>query len=337
MFAGDSLSMPVHGYYNRMTLMRDYGRLAHYVAPRLPHPESNLFRTKFENSPNADILHERAATWKQPGTHYHNDLKAGENTLILLLARELAQSLADCRRYDREDYIRRFLDLMLVAGRHHDTYIPEALRVFFSNYASNKPPLECGAESNHAAGLCLVLPILLLFSGAPAQAKALAREHLHLTHRGEAMASASDLLADIVSLLIQGQTLDYVIYERMGMDRHPALAYPFRRWIEHRTDEDVAAHELRSGPLLSDALPLSIYLCLKYQGNTREALIANANLGGDNCHRGAVIGAILGAVNGLMKLPEEFIRELADHDLLQSLGERLWNLRKEQPGIPAKA
>ncbi|MCX6976878.1 MAG: ADP-ribosylglycohydrolase family protein [Verrucomicrobia bacterium] len=27
--------------------------------------------------------------------------------------------------------------------------------------------------------------------------------------------------------------------------------------------------------------------------------MANANVGGDNCHRGAVVGALLGAANGV--------------------------------------
>lgn len=38
-----------------------------------------------------------------------------------------------------------------------------------------------------------------------------------------------------------------------------------------------------------------LVLAYKYLGRTSEALIANANLGGDNCHRGSLLGAILGA------------------------------------------
>ena len=36
-------------------------------------------------------------------------------------------------------------------------------------------------------------------------------------------------------------------------------------------------------------------LAYKYLGNPAAALVANANLGGDNCHRGSLLGAILGA------------------------------------------
>ncbi|MFZ1641133.1 MAG: ADP-ribosylglycohydrolase family protein [Candidatus Contendobacter sp.] len=43
------------------------------------------------------------------------------------------------------------------------------------------------------------------------------------------------------------------------------------------------------------------------------ALIANANAGGDNCHRGAVLGAILGAALGFPAIPERWIRGLQAH------------------------
>lgn len=38
-----------------------------------------------------------------------------------------------------------------------------------------------------------------------------------------------------------------------------------------------------------------LLLAYKYADDLGEALIVNANLGGDNCHRGALLGALLGA------------------------------------------
>ena len=35
---------------------------------------------------------------------------------------------------------------------------------------------------------------------------------------------------------------------------------------------------------------------MKYADDLETALVANTNLGGDNCHRGAVLGALLGLV-----------------------------------------
>jgi ADP-ribosylglycohydrolase len=52
LFIGDALAMPVHWYYNRQTMNRDYGRVTDYMAPRNPHPDSILWRSSYR-APNA--------------------------------------------------------------------------------------------------------------------------------------------------------------------------------------------------------------------------------------------------------------------------------------------
>jgi hypothetical protein len=61
---------------------------------------------------------------------------------------------------------------------------------------------------------------------------------------------------------------------------------------------------------VEDALPAIAYLALKYHDNPAQGLIANTNLGGDNAGRGAVLGALLGAGNGIRALPESWIKGL---------------------------
>jgi ADP-ribosylglycohydrolase len=46
---------------------------------------------------------------------------------------------------------------------------------------------------------------------------------------------------------------------------------------------------------IKDAFPAALYLVWKYAQDFSGGIIANANLGGDNCHRGAVVGSLLGA------------------------------------------
>ena len=84
---GDALAMPVHWYYNRQALEADYGRVTDFIAPRNPHPDSTLWRSNY-STPNSkgDILHDQAQYWGQKGIHYHQFLKAGENTLTVKFA-----------------------------------------------------------------------------------------------------------------------------------------------------------------------------------------------------------------------------------------------------------
>jgi ADP-ribosyl-[dinitrogen reductase] hydrolase len=46
---------------------------------------------------------------------------------------------------------------------------------------------------------------------------------------------------------------------------------------------------------ITDAFPASLYLVRKFVNDFESSIIANASVGGDNCHRGAVVGALLGA------------------------------------------
>jgi hypothetical protein len=73
--AADALAMPVHWYYDRQALARDYGLVDHYMAPRSTHADSILWRSHYEPlNERADILREQAQYWGQRGVHYHQFL-----------------------------------------------------------------------------------------------------------------------------------------------------------------------------------------------------------------------------------------------------------------------
>ena len=43
-----------------------------------------------------------------------------------------------------------------------------------------------------------------------------------------------------------------------------------------------------------------------------KAVLTNTNVGGENCHRGAALGALMGAALGECKIPARFIEGLHD-------------------------
>ncbi len=150
LFVGDALAMPVHWYYDRHALLRDYGLVTEYVAPRNPHPESILWRSSYQ-SPNSlgDILHDQAPYW----------------------------------------------------------------------------------------------------------------------------------------------------------------GHPFRSWLSE-PDDMVVGRRLSTACYVDDSVPAVLYLALKYHNDLQRGLIANTSLGGDNAYRGAVLGALLGAGNGMEAFPERWISGL---------------------------
>ena len=61
------------------------------------------------------------------------------------------------------------------------------------------------------------------------------------------------------------------------------------------------------GTFIGDALAMPVHwFAWKYADNFEAGVIANTNVGGDNCHRGAVVGALLGAAAGTGQIPARF-------------------------------
>ena len=67
---------------------------------------------------------------------------------------------------------------------------------------------------------------------------------------------------------------------------------------------DVIGGRLSPACYIDQSFPVVLYLATRYPDDFEAALIANTNAGGDNSHRGAVLGAILGAALGDKAIPK---------------------------------
>lgn len=212
-FIGDALAMPVHWYYDRAALKRDYGLVRDYLAPHNPHPDSILWRSEYTPvNARGDILHDQAKYWGQRGVHYHQFLNAGENTLNLQLARVLADSILMTGRYDADDYLTRYIAFMLTPGQHRDTYVEEYHRKFFHAYALGRAPRQCAGSDIHIGGLAHVGIICAFLAADPPAARAAVREHIALTHRSDEVLAAGDALARILCDSAAGADLREAIF-----------------------------------------------------------------------------------------------------------------------------
>jgi ADP-ribosylglycohydrolase len=312
LFIGDALAMPVHWYYNRQALLNDYGRVTDYLAPRNPHPDSILWRSTY-TAPNAkgEILHEQARYWGQRGVHYHQFLKAGENTLNVKICRLLIESINETGAYDADDFVKRYIAFMTTPGSHRDTYIEEYHRNFFANYARGLAPRKCAVAEKHIGGLIGMIPVVLFFSHDASKARDAALAHLALTHPGSRMKTAGSLVISILLDVLNGTPLKAAILAEIKAQRNPLLGHPFVKLL-NQPDERVIGPRFSTACYVEDSVPAVVYLALKYHDDPENALIANTNLGGDNAARGAVLGALLGAAHGVEKLPDRWVGGLVD-------------------------
>jgi len=64
-------------------------------------------------------------------------------------------------------------------------------------------------------------------------------------------------------------------------------------------------------PHPADSYPSMLYLAYKHADSFEGAVLANTNAGGENCHRGAALGALMGSALGEKAIPKRLIEGLA--------------------------
>jgi len=55
---------------------------------------------------------------------------------------------------------------------------------------------------------------------------------------------------------------------------------------------------------IDSSFPAMLFMVYKYADSVEEAILANANAGGENVARGSLLGALIGAAHGIQSFPE---------------------------------
>lgn len=333
MFIGDALAMPVHWYYNIAALWQDFGQIHDYQAPKAHHPNSIMALANTAKSGRGSqdgdivggvILKGKKQYWGQANRHYHQGMQAGDNTLNLLCARVLMRSLTSKGYYDSAEFLQEYIRFMTEPDRHNDTYAESYHRDFFANYAKGVQPDNCAGPDGHdtaSIGGLVSLPVVImatLGSGDLAATSKAAVTQQVLTHRSSLLERHSLELSQLLFHIFNDINPDI---EQLACSAASKLGFPAAKVIQSvrlnkSSDLDVIGGLLSPACYIDQSFPSVLYLAARYHDDFETALIANTNVGGDNCHRGAVLGAILGATLGVNAIPKRWINGLTSHDKL---------------------
>ena len=344
-FIADALAMSVHWFYNPSDIHKLFpGGIKKFEAAPEFHPSSimNLHSTVAggrgahakSNAPQVVgdiILKGRREYWGIANQHYHRAMAAGDNTLNLHCMRVVMRAInSNHGRYDSSVFLRDYIAFMTAEiPQHPDTYAESFHRGFFANLAKGMPPEKCAAVTHDTAsvgGLVMIAPIAiaeLLHDRSLNRVQDLCRAHLFLTHPDDYLGAICDAYVELIDGLLFRSSEDprtliaATAKQSVGIDV-AQLAQ------QYAGDNYVVGGKFSRACYIEDSWPGLLYLAWKYCDDPRQALIANANLGGDNCHRGAVLGVILGlaSASGLDKwfvqlvdaavIREEFLIEIKE-------------------------
>jgi ADP-ribosyl-[dinitrogen reductase] hydrolase len=284
--------------------------------------------------------------------HYHHGLRAGENTLGAHLVRVLMRQVVRLRRYDPAAFLDGFVAHLATPGANRDPYTEIYLRRWFEHYSQGLPAHACAqlqrfqwSVSGHGG---VIRPLLVsLLAPSPYQGLGLAVEHQNLTHRSETVAMALSVLVPLVHALASGEPalaamarlakdirLPRVTGEKLftaykshqGPDNIPAeemwrlhndladAPFDLVRFVSDHEEKDFVKAVLATACYPEHGLPLMLALAHKHGGDLEATLLANANAGGDNVHRGMILGLTLGAA--APEIPAWMRDGLADRESL---------------------
>jgi ADP-ribosylglycohydrolase len=318
-FIADALAMPVHWFYNPLDIYKAFpGGIKKFEAAPAFHPSSimNLHSTtsggrgaqQTRQVPQVVgdiILKGKRQYWGIANQHYHRGMAAGENTLNLHCMRVVMRGINhNHRAYDPAIFLHDYIAFMTAEiPQHPDTYAESYHRGFFANLAKGRLPEKCGAVTHDTAsvgGLVTVAPIAiaeLLRDRLLSRVQKICRTHLFLTHPDDHLGKICDAYVALIDALLFRTTEDAraliaaTAKQSAGID----VAQLAQRYED---DNHVVGGKFSRACYIEDSWPSLLYLAWKYCNDPEQALIANANLGGDNCHRGAVLGVILGLATG---------------------------------------
>lgn len=337
MFVGDALAMPVHWYYDVAALRRDFGEVRDHQAPSAHHPNSIMGKASTgqagRGSQEGDVVGEvilkgKKELWSRPNTHYHHGLEAGDNTLNLLCARILIRNLTAAGGHDPQAFLRDYVDFMTAPDSHRDTYAESYHRDFFANFARGVPPERCAGDEGHdtasIGGLVSLPPLVAALRSDRDQARAALLAQLRLTHRSALLERHALELGELLLHLLDdpAPSLRSLAVESAGRLGSPIGDLVARAEDGRLSDLEVIGRVLSPACYIDQSYPAVLYLAARHAGDLETALIANTNAGGDSCHRGAVLGAIMGAALGLDAIPARWIDGLRDREQLQQEIER---------------
>jgi ADP-ribosylglycohydrolase len=307
------------------------------------HEHKNYYKTTY--SDNSFSLNNENAK-----IHYHNGLEAGENTLSANLVRLLMQSVIKNCRYNSNFFIIDFINYFMEPGNNRDPYLETYIRKWFENYSKGYPAQSCAETQRNNWSVSslggIIRPLVLsLLAENSYQALGLAVEHQNITHRSENISSLLCILVPLVSELLKGNGRKKLLKKYSALIHLPEITgrqlmhlyikhvgpeniEPDEMWRIHtnfkkenfeidkfcsqNSEEEIYNNLLSTACYPEHGVPLLLSTAWINDMKFDKSLFSDINAGGDNVHRGMILGLITGAAAG--RIPESLKKGLKNYD-----------------------
>lgn len=263
------------------------------------------------------------------------NLKPGQWTDDTSMALCLADSLIEIQDFDPVDQLERYLKwyregYMSSTGTCFD--IGNTTMEALSRFKKTHEPY-CGPTHDRSAGngsLMRLAPIPLFFANDPKKAIEMSGNSSRTTHGNIACVDACRYYGSLIVGAVTGHKKEELLSQRYS----PAKGY----WEEHPLIPEIdeiagGSFKVREPPEIKGtghvtrALEAALW-AFHNSDSFKEGCLLAVNLGDDADTTGAIYGQLAGAYYGEDGIPEEWRAKLAMRDLIEGLGQRLYELKR---------
>lgn len=297
--------------------------------------------------------HKNAMPNKDERYHYHHGLKAGENTLGANLIRVLMRGVIKAGQYKQEVFIEDFINHLTTPNLNKDPYTEVYIRAWFENYTNGVPPHACAQEQRDVWSIGsnggIIRPLVLaLTSKSTFQALGVALQHQQITHRSDNVSSALCVLVPLLRKLLEkeeplatlkesaskvqrtvisGSELSQTYADHNGPGNIPKdemwkihtdfsdKTVDLDALMAEHSEDEILGSVFTTGCYPEQSLPVLMYLLYKNKFDFKASILANANAGGDNVHRGIILGLLAGAASD--EIPEALKTGLVEYESIK--------------------
>jgi ADP-ribosylglycohydrolase len=260
-------------------------------------------------------------------------LEPGQWTDDTSMALCLAESLIECRRFDAEDQMRRYIRWyreghLSSTGTCFDigNTIRNALHTFEQTgepYAGSTHPRSAGNGS-----IMRLAPVPLFYAKEPELAIEKSADSSRTTHGVKAAVDACRYFGALLVGAASG-----VSKEALLSDRYTPVPGSWQKKPLVDEIDEVAAgsfknrepHEIKGSGYVVKSLEAALWAFRRSESFEEGCLMA-VNLGEDADTTGAVYGQLAGAFYGETGIPQRWLKKLAYRDMIQAYAVRLYDL-----------
>ena len=182
-------------------------------------------------------------------------------------------------------------------------------------------------DSKGCGGIMRIAPVGLLFYSDPKRAFQIGAELAAMTHGHPSGFLSAGFLAALIAFINNGNSLSDsiqlsldILKEYNGSKETENAVESALKLYEKNDPSYLNVETLGGGWVGEEALAISLYCALSYQNDFEKAINLSINHSGDTDSTGAITGNILGLVLGEKAIPQRWIKNLSNYDVIKQIG-----------------